>query len=95
MRTVKNGEKQFGGKNQELSFVQDICGKFRYGYLDGSLEIRGRIKTKDINLVVKNQRWYLRQHGERRGPGWAPECSRGGGEQSGLRRNSEVKRKPG
>lgn len=52
---VKNGNKQFGGKNQELSFVKDICGKFRYGYLEGSLEMRGRIETTDINLGVKNQ----------------------------------------
>lgn len=52
---VKNGEKQFRGKNQELSFAQDICGNFRYGYLEGSLEIRGRIETQDINLGVKNQ----------------------------------------
>lgn len=69
---VKNGEKQFGGKNQELSFVQDICGKFRYGYLEGSLEIRRRIEIKNINLGVKNQQLVFkaawRKKGSRLGP---------------------------
>lgn len=54
MRMVKNGGRTFRGENQQLCFVQDICGKFRYGYLEDGLEIRGGIEAKDINLEVMN-----------------------------------------
>lgn len=62
MRMVKNGQRKSGGANPELCFVRDICGKFRYGqggkfrygYLEGGLAIRGGIEAKNINLGVIN-----------------------------------------
>lgn len=43
----KNGKKdgKFGGENQELCLVGDTSGKFRYGHLGGSSEMRGGLRA--------------------------------------------------
>lgn len=38
------------GVQTKSCFVRDICGKFKDGYLEDGLEMRGRSETKDIDL---------------------------------------------
>lgn len=74
----KNGAGKFGGENQELCLVGDTSGKFRYGHLGGSSEMRGGVESKDVKLELRTSSWCLRQRRNSKRPGWAPECPRGG-----------------